>query len=133
MLTFGLSDMTIDNDQLEVSSTKLVASLDSFKWNGRLNAPYGAWIASDRNTEQFFQVDFQRVMRVRKIATQGHPKYEYWTTKYRLDYTVNHTANGSMWNTYTEDGEDKVRNPMSWLRFGKEQFCLMHVYVNVCK
>lgn len=109
MLTFGLSDMTIDNDQLEVSSTKLVASLDSFKWNARLNAPYGAWIASERDTEQFFQVDFQRVMRIRKLATQGHPKYQYWITKYQLEYTVNDTANGSVWNIYSEDGVDKVR------------------------
>ncbi|XP_071836091.1 uncharacterized protein [Apostichopus japonicus] len=108
MLTFGLSDMTIDNDQLEVSSTKLVASLDSFKWNARLNAPYGAWIASERDTEQFFQVDFQRVMRIRKLATQGHPKYQYWITKYQLEYTVNDTANGSVWNIYSEDGADKV-------------------------
>ena len=108
MLTFGMMDKTIGNDQLEVSSTKLLATLDSFKWDARLQVPYGAWIAAERDLDQYYQIDFRRVMRVKKVATQGHPKYDYWVEQYRLDYTVNETANGSMWNTYQEDGVDKV-------------------------
>ena len=56
VLTFGMEDKTIRNDQLEVSSTKMLSTLDSFKWDGRLNDPYGAWIASDKETQQWFQV-----------------------------------------------------------------------------
>eukprot|EP00057_Strongylocentrotus_purpuratus_P021374 XP_011675848.1 PREDICTED: uncharacterized protein LOC105443887 [Strongylocentrotus purpuratus] len=104
-----MADKTIRNDQLEVSSTKMLSSLDSFKWDGRLHDPYGAWVASDKETQQWFQVDFERVMRVRKFATQGHPRYDYWTSRYALDYTVNDTLDDDgSWNAYEEEGEKRI-------------------------
>ena len=57
-----------------------------------------------------FQIDFERVMRVRKFATQGHPRYDYWVDRFALDYTVNDTLlDDGIWNTYEEEGQQKVR------------------------
>ncbi|XP_072169938.1 LOW QUALITY PROTEIN: uncharacterized protein [Diadema setosum] len=109
VLTFGMEDKTIGNHQLAVSSTKITSALDTFKWDARLNDPYGAWVASDKDTQQYLQIDFERVMRVRKFATQGHPAYDYWTTHYALEYTVNDTMDDQgIWNTYEEEGEKKI-------------------------
>lgn len=55
-------------------------------------------------------------MRVRKFATQGHPRYDYWTSRYALDYTVNDTLDDEgSWNSYEEEGEKRVR-PESFIQ-----------------
>ena len=108
MLTFGMIDKTIRNYQILASSTKLISTLDSFPWDARLKVPYGAWIAGEKDQDQWLQIDFERVMRVRKIATQGHPRYDFWIEKFKLQYSANNTVNGttydgSEWETYQED------------------------------
>ena len=121
MLTFGMIDKSILNHQILASSTKLISTLDSFPWDARLKVPYGAWIAGVKDADQWLQIDFERVMRVRKIATQGHPRYDYWIETFLLDYTVNNTLNGTVWDTYQEDDglhcEGCERNMTDRVRF----------------
>ena len=75
--------------------------------NGRLNHSH-AWCQKHRaiSPNEYLQVDLGAVYWVRAVATQGNGKLlmDEWTIKYKLKIS----NDGVSWNTYQENGSDKV-------------------------
>jgi len=71
--------------------------------NGRLNfkpgsGRTGAWSAQRLDQNQWLQVDFQKVVKIDKFATQGRSGANQWVTKYTLSYS----RDGIFWNEYSK-------------------------------
>ena len=96
------SSLAISRHRLSASSSQIGFEPDKARLHGD-----GAWSpSSDSNPNDFLQVDLQYEFFICAVATQGHPYnlLSYWTTKYRLLFSVN----GKNWLTYKENGTDKV-------------------------
>ncbi|XP_070556498.1 uncharacterized protein [Ptychodera flava] len=90
------------DSQITASSTKL--NLDAFVHYARLRNVYGAWMPAVSNDQQWIQFDFDSIVRIRKIATQGHPIRHSWVKKYKLLSKVP----GYPWQVYIEDGHERL-------------------------
>ena len=53
----------------------------------------GAWCAGSNDGYQFLQVDFRRLKKITKVATQGRPGGTSYVTKYML----RHSLDGKTW------------------------------------
>ena len=125
----GMRNGRIRNGQITASSSY---NSNQAAWYGRLGRvksgrAIGGWCAKYKNTNQWLKVDFGRLMRVRKIATQGRQDAGYWVTSFYCSFS----ADNLHWAVYREKNSDKVR---SWnncvpSRADKESVMLMG-YVN---
>ena len=66
--------------------------------------PVSSWAARLNNNQQWVQVDLLQVIRITGVATQGRNRFDQWVTTYKIQYS----NNGVNWQTYKEDGQDKV-------------------------
>lgn len=48
----------------------------------------GAWMSLIQDTNQFLQIHFEDETNVSAVAIQGHPKNEYWVSKYSLSFSM---------------------------------------------
>ncbi|XP_067026514.1 uncharacterized protein, partial [Acropora muricata] len=98
------SRLAIPGDHLSASSSRVDFQPDKARLHG-----YGAWSPSnDGNPNDFLQVDLQYEFFICAVATQGYPltSSSFWTTKYKLLFSVN----GTDWLTYKENGTEKIFN-----------------------
>ena len=94
------SSLAIPSHRLSASSSRVGFEPDKARLHGD-----GAWSPSDDvNPNDFLQVDLQYDFFICAVATQGNPSSSFWTTKYRLLFSVN----GIDWLTYKENGTNKV-------------------------
>ena len=94
------SSLAIPSYRLSASSSRAGFEPEKARLHGD-----GAWSPRDvSNPNDFFQVDLQYEFFICAVATQGHPSSSFWTTKYKLLFSVN----GKDWLTYNENGTDKV-------------------------
>ena len=94
------SDKTIPSDRLSATSSR--SGFEPEK--GRLHGD-GAWSPSNKNNRlEFLQIDLHYDFFICAVATQGHPSNDFWTTKYKLLFSVNVID----WLTYKEKGKEKV-------------------------
>ncbi|XP_031569140.1 uncharacterized protein LOC116303695 [Actinia tenebrosa] len=96
----GLQSQVVSDSQMSASS----------KWNsahraanGRLHfraggKRTGAWSAKYDNAEQWLQVDFRKIAKITKIATQGRQDHDQWVKSYTLSYS----RDGVFWAQYPE-------------------------------
>ena len=88
----GMQDRSIERSQISFSSAHSHA-------NGRYESPWlnpdavmddHAWVAKDRNEQQWLQVDFLRLTKVTEIKTQGRAqreiRYQQWVTSYEIAF-----------------------------------------------
>ena len=78
-------------------------------WVGRLGRVktgryIGAWCPKHRNHNQWFKVDFRRLMKITKIATQGRQDAGHWVTSYYLSSSVDNVH----WAIYRFRSVNKV-------------------------
>ena len=93
------SDAFPDNtfSALSSSSTNVASK-------GRLNT-VGAWSPNtDNNANDYLQIDLQYEFVICAVATQGKSNADEWTTKYKLQLSLNNND----WVTYQENSVDKV-------------------------
>lgn len=78
---------------------------------GRLNLQVGqtSWTALVNDVNQWLQVDFLQNATLSKLATQGRDNTPQWVKSYMLSYSMD----GSVFETYKQCGEDKVRLPLN--------------------
>lgn len=86
----GLQNGRIRNSQITASSE---VNRYHAAWLGRLKRVkagryIGAWCPKHRNHNQWFKVDFRRLMKITKIATQGRHDAGHWVTSYYLSSSV---------------------------------------------
>ena len=96
------SSLAIPRHRLSASSSRVGFEPGKARLHGN-----GAWSPSnDGNPNDFLQVDLQYEFFICAVATQGYrwTFRRFWTTKYRLLFSVN----GTDWLTYKENGTDKV-------------------------
>ncbi|XP_027046414.1 uncharacterized protein LOC113674139 [Pocillopora damicornis] len=62
----------------------------------------GAWCAKHKNRNQWFKVNFGRLMKITKIATQGRQDAAQWVTYYRVSSSVD----GIHWQMYRFKNND---------------------------
>lgn len=58
----------------------------------------GAWMPLSQDANQFLQIDFQDETNVSSVAIQGHPKNEYWVSKFSLSFSMD----AQRWDETTE-------------------------------
>ncbi|XP_015750209.1 PREDICTED: contactin-associated protein like 5-1-like isoform X1 [Acropora digitifera] len=103
------SELTIPSRSLTAKSSRNGFEPDK----GRLHGD-GAWSPSNNNNpNDYLEIDLQYEFFICAVATQGHPSSNFWTTKYKLLFSVN----GIDWPTYKDNGKDKIFNGNS----GKEE------------
>ena len=92
----GMSDSSFSASSSSVGNEASKAQLDSIS----------AWSPStDRNADDYLQIDLQHEYFICAVATRGDPKWHHWTTKYKLLLSLNNTD----YITYKENGADKVK------------------------
>ena len=72
-------------------------------WKGRLYG-YHSWLARQRNTNQWLQIDLGTVSRLKRISTQGRYNADQWVTS----YTISKSLNGVKFYPYREGNGVKV-------------------------
>ena len=81
---------------------------DLYPYYGRLNGHrgLGAWCPKTSNDRSdFLQVDMGEEFYVCAVATQGYKNGNHWAKSYKLQLSLQTTT----WETYSEDGAEKVR------------------------
>ena len=78
-------------------------------YNARLQArnygsTYGGWTASQRNTNQWIQVDLEALATLKGVATQGR----YDATYYIKSYIIQYSSDGRRFVPYKEGRSVKV-------------------------
>ncbi|KXJ27422.1 Lactadherin [Exaiptasia diaphana] len=97
----GLGDGTIPDSSFKSSSSYMLSRDIAFL--ARLNLQRN-WATYARPNE-WVQVDLSKVVLVTKIATQG----SYWSNlKYVKTYFIHHALDGENWESYKENGKQKV-------------------------
>ena len=72
----------------------------------RVGHRMGAWSARRNDRNQWLQVNFGRLMRITKIATQGRQDASQWVTQYYVSYSqdgiifTDYKAKSSRWVCY---------------------------------
>ena len=95
------STNTFPNASFSASTERL--NFEAFR--GRLNA-FRAWLPNtDGKSDDYLQIDLQFEFLVCAVATQGRSTYDNWTTKYKLQLSID----GSSFATYRENNLEKVR------------------------
>ena len=105
---FGMQSGTILDSQISASSEH---GPDYAAHLGRLNLQVGqtSWRALVNDVNQWLQVDFLQNVTLSKLATQGRDNTPEWVESYFLSYSMD----GSVFETYKQCGEDKVRLPLN--------------------
>lgn len=105
-MPLGIEDFRIPSGAFQASSF----------WNynhgpdrARINMPSGrgrsgAWVARQRNANQWLQVELGRPAKVTGVATQGRHDAHQWVTS----YTVSYSLDGKRFRAYLEYGRNKV-------------------------
>ena len=102
-----MEDGRIKDSQITTSGV----ARSAYGWQARLNkniSSYGAWCVnvsggskSERNYDQYIQIDFLTMMTITRIATQGREHSR--GTEYVKDYKISYSSNGSRnWIFYKE-------------------------------
>ena len=91
---------------------------DLYPYYGRLNGDrgVGAWCPKTSNDRSdFLEVDMSEEYYVCAVATQGHKKGSHWAKSYKLQLSLQ----ANTWETYSEDGAEKVRKLIFQFIFSK--------------
>ena len=99
----GVSNSSVIPDSAITSSSVYGVSESTVKY-GRLNAQR-AWCPEKRNGRDWLQIDLGGYYFICGVATQGskHGKNE-WTSQYKVGLS----RDGSKWQMYKEDEQEKV-------------------------
>lgn len=112
MKTFGLENGDVIDSHITVSS-QLTASSGPSQARLHLHpgpGKAGAWVAKDSNKNQWLAVDILRVVKIRRISTQGRQDKDQWVTSYGIEYS----RDGVSYKSYQDDtGKEKVTNCIS--------------------
>ena len=104
-VTLGMESGAIFDSQITASSVynfKHAASNARLHFKGFENPLRSAgWVAGEKNTNQWLQVDLQQTTRVIGIATQGRHDFDQWVTKYKLQYG----DDGQTFRVYKRNGD----------------------------
>ncbi|KAM7428989.1 hypothetical protein ABFA07_020090 [Porites harrisoni] len=91
-----------------ISNAKITASSQYHSpyqsYHARLNSRSGSWVPRTNNGYQWLQVDLGKKTEVTGIKTQGRYNTHQWVTSYRVSYS----NDGSTFQTYKENNQDKV-------------------------
>lgn len=97
-----VSPRKFPDDSFSASSSKVGYGA----YNARLNGN-GAWLpSSDVYDRDFLQINLGSEVYICAVATQGDPAGDHWTTKYKIMLSFD----SSNWETYNENGKEKVCN-----------------------
>ena len=108
----GMEDDRIKNSQITNSS--VLKGRSPYGWLARLNQnipPWGAWCPdisegkiSERNYDQYIQIDLLNLTKITGIATQGR---QYGGGReYVRDYKISYRRDGGVWKFYR--GQDQT-------------------------
>ena len=108
----GMADRTIKDSQITTSSVHRTA----YGWQARLrqNIPnWGAWCVdvsvgsrTERNYDQYIQIDLLKLTNITRIATQG--REHYGGKEYVKDYKISYSEDSLNWIFYRE--KDQASN-----------------------
>ena len=107
-----MKDGRIKDSQITTSS--VLKGKSPYGWQARLSkniAPWGAWCpdniggsGTERNYDQYIQIDLLNVTKITKIATQGRQYLE--GKEYVKDYKISYRRDGGAWDFYR--GKDQT-------------------------
>lgn len=73
------------------------------------NRSFGAWVSAIDDTSQWYQVDFERIIKLIEIDTQGRTAFgsqEYWVKQYTVSYGYHPERIDAQF--YQQSGQTKV-------------------------
>ena len=105
-MPLGMQDGRISKARLRASS---MYNRYYGPYNARLHARNygstgGAWVAGIRNTQQWIQVDLEKVSTLKGVATQGR----HDASQYVKSYVVTYSRNGRRFVSYREGRQTRV-------------------------
>jgi len=94
------SNYSFPDDSFSASSSSVGNDASKSRLNGN-----GTWSPeTDNNANDYLQINLQYEFFICAVATQGNPNANHWTTKYKLQLSLNNTD----WVTYQENNADKI-------------------------
>ena len=112
----GMEDFRIKDSQITTSS--VLKGTAAYGWQARLNQNIhdcGAWCPDDsggkiteKNYDQYIQIDLLTLMKITGIATQGRGLSK--TRDYVRDYKISYRRDGGVWHFYQEKGQNVTVN-----------------------
>ena len=102
----GMEDRRISVHQISASSYQDVNSIPDYgRLNGRkVDGTFGVWIALYQDTNQWYQVDFNTIIKLIEIHTQGQSNQ--WVKEYTVSYGFH--PNLIDYQFYQQNGQTKV-------------------------
>ena len=97
-----ISDTQITSSS-ELSDTSIAIYARFNKLGGIINGTEGAWIAATNDKNQWVEVNLYRQTVVTGVIIQGNPFSDKWVTKYKVEFSLNHT----IWE-YVIDGKGSL-------------------------
>ena len=96
----GMENKQIRNEMITASSYR---DSNSSPEKARLNTP-GFWMPSADSKLEYLQIDFLQQAFLTGITTQGRADAPSYVTSYKVQFSTD----GLNWNTYRENGAEKV-------------------------
>ena len=104
----GMEDFMIKDSQITTSS--VLEGTTAYGWQARLNQNIGDWGAwcpdgsggkiTERNYDQYIQIDLLTLTKITRIATQGRELLK--KMEYVKDYKISYRRDGGVWYFYRE-------------------------------
>ena len=96
----NLANSNIHSDKRFTASSFLA---NNKPYKARLRNTLGAWLpSSNKNANDYLEVELGDVFFICAVATQGHPLRRQWTKSYKLHLFLRN------WITYKENNSEKV-------------------------
>ena len=108
----GMEGFRIKDSQITTSS--VLKGTTAYGWQTRLNQNIGDWGAwcpdgsggkiTERNYDQYIQIDLLNLTKITRIATQGRELSK--ARDYVKDYKISYRRDGGVWDFYREKDQN---------------------------
>ncbi|XP_031572100.1 uncharacterized protein LOC116306186 isoform X2 [Actinia tenebrosa] len=96
-----MQNLKITNEQITASSSRH----SERPYHGRLHLA-SFWCAAQQKKSEYLQINFNKTMRISKVAIQGRGNWYNWVTGYFVYYS----QDGQRWTGYSESGDSAHSN-----------------------
>ena len=130
----GMEGFRIKDSQITTSS--VLKGTTAYGWQARLNQNIGDWGAwcpdgssgkiTERNYDQYIQIDLLNLTKITRIATQGRELSK--KMEYVKDYKISYRRDGGVWYFYRENDETVKVNLIDILKSN-----YMHASTKCCE
>ena len=135
LMPLGMQDGRISKARLRASSmyNRYYGPYNAWLQARNYGSTGGGWVAGIRYTQQWIQVDLEKVSTLKGVATQGR----YDASQYVMSYVVTYSRNGRRFVPYREGRQTRVihfsKSALQILNFkkGLSTYLITHLLLNI--